>query len=58
MSLSEADKKQSNLLNSILEFNNKAKPRSKADKEKKIYTLYEGRELNLNAYKIGMFSLR
>ena len=31
----EADKKQINLLNSILEVYNKAKPRSKAAKEKK-----------------------
>ena len=35
--INEANIKQSNLLNSILEFNNKARPRSKADKEKKRY---------------------
>ena len=32
----EADKKQNNLLESILESNDKARPKSKADKEKKI----------------------
>ena len=35
ISLGEADKKQICLLSSIFKFNNKARPGSKADKEKK-----------------------
>ena len=44
ISISEADKKQHNFLNSILEFNNKARRRLKADKEKKtsdVFRLFE-----------------
>ena len=35
ITISEADKKQSNLIKSILQFNDKARLRSKADKDKK-----------------------
>ena len=35
ITMSEADNKQSNLLDVILNFNNKVRPRSKADEEKK-----------------------
>ena len=35
VTISEPDQKQSSLLNVILDFDNKAKPRSKADKKKK-----------------------
>ena len=35
ITISETDKKQSNLLNVISNFNDKVRPRSKADKEKK-----------------------
>ena len=63
VSISEADKKQSNLLTSILKLNNKARPRSKADKEKNdtydsAFVLYEGRELTLNAFRSGIFPLK
>ena len=48
ITINEDDKKQSSLLSSILEFNNKTRPRSKVDKEKNDSTyesanaLYEG----------------
>ena len=48
--VSEADKKQSNSLQDILQFNDKYRPRSKADEEKKrsayesVNTLYEAQE--------------
>ena len=35
ITIGETDKKQSNLLNAVLSFNNKVRPRSKADEEKK-----------------------
>ena len=35
IAISEADKKQTNLLDIILNFNNKVRPKPKADKEKK-----------------------
>ena len=36
ITVGETDKKQSNLLNAVLSFNNKVRPRSKADEEKKV----------------------
>ena len=36
ITIGETDKKQSNLLNAVLSFNNKVRPRSKADEEKKV----------------------
>ena len=48
--VSETDKRQSNLLEVILQFNDEVRPISKAGKEKKrsaydsVNTLYEGRE--------------
>ena len=47
-----------------MDFNNKARPRSKANKERKsnayesLDTPYEGRELTLNAFKSGIFPLK
>ena len=35
ITISEADKKQSNLIKAILQFNDKVRPRPKADKDKK-----------------------
>ena len=35
----EADRKQSNLVENILEFSNKARPRAKADNTKKLILL-------------------
>ena len=62
--LSEADKKQGDLLDVNLDFNNKVRPRSKADKEAKSNTyksanlLYQGHELTLNAFKSGIFPIK
>ena len=36
ITISEADEKQSNLLNDILEFNDKARTKEKVDKKKKV----------------------
>ena len=53
ITISEAYKKQSNLLDVILKFDNKVRPKSKPCKEKKrnacesAYVLYEGRALTL-----------
>ena len=47
-----------------LNFNDKVRPRSKADKEEKRYGYesanahYQGRELTLNAFKSRIFSLK
>ena len=52
---------QGNLLKNIVKFNNKSRQRTIAGKDKKrdtdgsAYTLYEGRELILNALKSGTF---
>ena len=56
--------KRSNLLENILEFNNKVRPRSKANKKNKgntfesINALYEGQELTLNAFKSRIFPFK
>ena len=56
--------KQDILLENILDFSKKPRPRSKKDKEKKqntldsINVLYEGRELILNAFRSGIFSMK
>ena len=63
ITVSEADEKQSNLLKNILEFNDKARPKSKADKKEKNHTcksvnaLYESRELTLNAFQSRTFPI-
>ena len=62
ITISEANKKQGDLLDVILNFNHKVRTRSKADKERKRNTyegtnsLYEGQELTLNAF--GIFPLK
>ena len=61
--LGETSKKQSNLLQNILEFKNRARPRSKGDKQRKntfksINALYQGTELVLNDFKSGIFPLK
>ena len=64
ITINEADKKKSNLLQNIVEFNIRAKPKAKTVKKKKsdsfksINALYEGYELTLNAFKSGIFPLR
>ena len=60
ITISEADKKQSNLLNITLNLNNKVRPRSKA-KEEKINSfkssnaLYEGQKITVSAFKTRIF---
>ena len=60
----ETKQNHSNLLNNITEFNNHSRSRLKERKDKKgntyesAYALYEGRELNLNAFKTGIFPLQ
>ena len=55
---------QANLLENLVEFNNKSRPKSKEDKNKKkktyesAYALYECQELTLNAFKSGIFPIR
>ena len=62
--IDEAEMDQSNLLEDMVEFNEKSRPAKKEDKEKKrntfesVKALYEGRELALNAFKIGIFSIK
>ena len=64
ISIDEAEMEQTNLLENIVNFSNKSKPRSKRDKDKKqntydsINALYEGQELILNAYKSGIFLIK
>lgn len=59
--LGGADKKERNLLNSILEFNSEARLKTKADNKKArdFYksenALYERRELVLNTFKRKLF---
>ena len=63
--IDEAEVDQSNLLEDMVEFNEKSRPTKKEDKEKKkrntfesVNALYEGRELALNAFKSGIFSIK
>ena len=55
---------QANLLENMVKFNNKSRPRSKEDKDKKrntfdcVNALYESRELRLNALRSGIFSIK
>ena len=62
--MSDADEKQSNLLNSISKFNDKDRPESKKEKEEKSSTyesvndLDEGRELTLNTFISDIFPLK
>ena len=58
----KADQEQADLLEYILNFNNKARPRNKVDKKINVFNtakhLYEGRDLVINAFKSGLFSLK
>ena len=54
---------QTNLLENRVEFNNKSRSRKKEDKERKntfesVNPLYECRELTLNAFRSGLFSIK
>ena len=60
----KADKEQSNMLENILQFNNRSNLNLKADKYlksdtfKSINAFYKGRELLCKAFKIGVFPLK
>ena len=55
---------QTNLLENMIEFNNKSRPKTKEGKDKKRDTFvsvsapYEGRELTLNAFRSGIFPIK
>ena len=60
----EAEKKQNNLFENIVNFNNKSRPKFKKDREEKqntldsINALCEGRELILNAFRSGISPMK
>ena len=64
ITINKADQEQSDLVEYIQNFNNKTRPKNKDDKKKKINilnsieNLYYGRELVINAFKSGLFSLK
>ena len=55
---------QTNLLENIVKFSNKSKPKTKEGQDKKqntfdgINSLYEGRELTLDALRSGIFPIK
>ena len=64
ITITKADQKQSELVDYILNFNNKTRAKNKADKKTKKNILnsaqnpYYGRELVINAFKSGLFPLK
>ena len=64
ISIDETDMDQTNLLENIVNFCNKFRPRSKEDKDKKqntfdsINAVYEDRELILNIFRSGVFPIK
>ena len=64
ITINKADQEQSDLVEYIQNFNNKTRPKNKDDKKKKknilnsVENLYYGRELVINAFKSGLFSLK
>ena len=60
----KAEEDENNLLKNMAEFNDKSRPKTKEGKDKKrdtyenSYSLYEGRELTLNAFKSGIFPIK
>ena len=65
ITINEADPEQSDLVQYILNFYNKTRPKNKDDKKNKkknvinsTQNLYHGRELVINAFKSGLFSLK
>ena len=64
INVNEAKIDQTNLLENIVKFDNKFRPRSNEDKDKKrnifdsINALYEGRELTHNAFRSGIFPIK
>ena len=63
LNIIEAEEDQNNLLNNIVEFDNKSRPRSKEGMDKRdsyesANVLQYGRELTLNAFKGGIFPIK
>ena len=64
ITINEADQEQSDLVEYILNFNNKTRPKNKDDKKKQknilnsTQNLYYGREVVVNAFKNGLFRLK
>ena len=63
-SMVEAEEDQSNLLENLVKFKNKSRPKKKEGNDKKgdnyesPYALYEGQKLALNAFKSGIFPIK
>ena len=61
ISIQQAEIDQTNLLGNAVRINNKSRPKTKQDKDKKrntfdsVQVLFEGRELTLNAFRSGIF---
>ena len=64
ITINEADQEQADLIEYILNFNNKARPKNKDDTKNKKYVLntaqnlHDGRELVINAFNSSLFSLK
>ena len=64
ISIYKAEMDQTNLLENIIKFNNKSRPKTKEGKDKKrnafdsVSALYEFRELTLNAFRSGIFPIK
>ena len=59
--INQADQEQADLVQYVLNFNNKARPKNRDDKKKILNTaknLYGGRELVINAFTSGLFPLK
>ena len=59
----EAEMDQVHLLKNLVGFNNRSRPKTTEGKDKKkisenVYSVYEGRELILNAFKSEIFPLK
>ena len=63
-SIDEAEMDGTNLLEIMIKFNNKSKPKTKEGKDKKgntfdsVNVLYDSRELTLNAFRSGLFPIK
>ena len=63
ISIPEVEMDQTNLLENMVKFNNRSRPKTKEDRDKKRNTFditnafYESQELTLNAFRSGIFPL-
>ena len=63
ININEGEMDQSNLLENMVEFNDKSRPKTKEGKNKKrknesANALYEGKNLNFNAFKSRIFPIK